>query len=147
MSLKLESHEIEKIIPHRYPFLLIDKIIEGEIGEYAVGIKQISRNEWYFDGHFPGQPILPGVLQLEMMAQVGAVAFMAQEENQDKLAVFAGVKNARFTKPVSPGDSLTIKTEFTGQKLGLGFAKAEIKRDGQKVSQAELTFALIDKNQ
>lgn len=147
MSIKLENYEIEKILPHRYPFLLADRIIDGEWGEFAVGIKQVTRNEWFFDGHFPGKPIMPGVLQLEAMAQVGGVAFLGLPENQGKLALFAGVKNARFANPVLPGDTLTIRTEFTGKKLNIGFAKGEIRSGDQLVCKAEMQFSIVDADQ
>lgn len=124
-NLQLEYDEIKKVLPHRYPFLLVDRIIEGKIGEYAIGIKQITGNEAFFQGHFPAEAIFPGVLQIEAMAQVGAVALLTKEENKGKIALFAGIKTARFKAPVKPGDSLVISTEFTGQKAGIGFAKAK----------------------
>ncbi|NLJ71173.1 MAG: 3-hydroxyacyl-ACP dehydratase FabZ [Clostridiaceae bacterium] len=147
MSLKFESYEIEKILPHRYPFLLVDRIIDGEWGEFAVGIKQVTRNEWFFDGHFPGKPIMPGVLQLEAMAQVSGVAFLGLPENEGKLALFAGVKNARFSKPVLPGDSLTIRTEFTGKKMNVVFVKGEIRSADQLVCKADMMFSIVDADQ
>ncbi|HHU53500.1 MAG TPA: 3-hydroxyacyl-ACP dehydratase FabZ [Clostridiaceae bacterium] len=144
MSIILESFEIEEILPHRYPFILVDRIIDGEWGEFAVGIKQVTRNEWFFDGHFPGKPIMPGVLQLEAMAQVGGVAFLGLPENKNKLALFLGVKNARFAKPVLPGDTLMIRTEFTGKKLNIGFAIGEIRSEDQLVCKVEMMFSIVD---
>src|SRR4028118_1769013 len=102
----LSSVEIQKIIPHRYPFLLIDKIIEIEYGKRAVGIKNVTANEPFFMGHFPGYPVMPGVLQVEAIAQVGAVAVLGMPENKGKLAFFAGVDEVRFKRQVVPGDTL-----------------------------------------
>ncbi len=108
----LTNVDIQKIIPHRYPFLLVDKIIEIEGGKKAVGIKNVTINEPFFQGHFPGNPIMPGVLIVEAMAQVGAVAVLSLEENKGKLAVFAGIDNARFKKQVKPGDTLRMEVEL-----------------------------------
>ena len=106
--MELDIKEIMEILPHRPPFLLVDRIVECEPGKSAKGIKCVSMNEPFFPGHFPGQPIMPGVLILEALAQTGAVAALSLPENRGKLAVFGGVKNCRFKKPVTPGDVLEL---------------------------------------
>ena len=109
----LESSDIQKIIPHRYPMLLVDRIIEGEAGEYAVGIKNVTANEPYFQGHFPGQPIMPGVLQLEALAQVAACCCLSLPEYDGRTAVYAGINKARFKGVVRPGDQLVMRIDVT----------------------------------
>lgn len=141
--LYLEYQEIERILPHRFPFLLVDRIIDGEVGSFATGIKQVSGNEIFFQGHFPGEPIFPGVLQIEALAQVGAVAMLAKPEWQGKIALFAGINKARFKGVVRPGDTLTLTTKITGQKAGIGFAEGMASVDGKIVCQAELMFAFM----
>ena len=105
----LNIDQIKEIIPHRYPFLLVDKIVELEVGKRAVGIKNVTANEPFFQGHFPEYPLMPGVLIIEAMAQVGAVAMMSLEENKGKLGVFAGIDKVRFKREVRPGDPLTME--------------------------------------
>lgn len=138
----LSTKEIMEIIPHRQPFLLIDTIEELEPGVRAVGKKCVSYNEPYFAGHFPGEPVMPGVLQIEALAQVGAVAILSQEEFKGKTAYFAAIKEAKFKQKVVPGDVLTLETEIIKVKgpIGIGSAKAYV--DGKLVVQAELTFAI-----
>ena len=138
----LNINEIKKIIPHRYPFLLIDKITEMEKGKSAVGIKNVTFNEYFFQGHFEQEPVMPGVLIIEALAQVGAVALLSQEENKGKTAYFGGINKAKFKKKVVPGDTLTLKVEIVKVKgpVGVGTAVAEV--DGKKVAQAELTFVI-----
>ena len=138
----LDINEIKKIIPHRYPFLLIDKIIEMEEGKSAVGIKNVTFNEYFFQGHFEQEPVMPGVLIIEALAQVGAVALLSQEEYKGKTAYFGGINKAKFKKKVVPGDTLTLKIEISKIKgpVGIGIAVAEV--DGKKVAQAELTFVI-----
>ncbi|OGO04463.1 MAG: 3-hydroxyacyl-[acyl-carrier-protein] dehydratase FabZ [Chloroflexi bacterium RBG_13_54_9] len=140
----LGAREIQQIIPHRWPFLLVDKIVEMESGVRAVGIKNVSVNEPFFQGHFPGQPIMPGVLIVEALAQVGAVALLSQPENKGKLVFFAGIDSFRFRRPVLPGDTLRLEVHLTKMRgpVGKGSAKAEV--EGQKVAEGELTFALAD---
>ncbi len=140
--MQLNSNEIEAILPHRYPFLLVDKIIDGEAGKWTKGIKCVSANEMHFMGHFPGQHIMPGVLIIEALAQTGAVALLMEEENKGKLALFGGIKNARFKRQVRPGDCLELYCELTARKGPVGFAKAEARVDGELAVRAELTFAL-----
>lgn len=141
----LTAKEIEAILPHRYPFLLVDRIDEIEKGKRAVGIKNVTVNEPFFQGHFPGYPIMPGVLIIEAMAQVGGVAILSLDENRGKLAVFAGIDKARFKRQVVPGDVLRMEVELTALKMGIGKGRAVAKVDGEVACQAELMFALVDR--
>lgn len=136
------TKEIMEIIPHRQPFLLIDTIEELEEGVRAVGKKCVTYNEPFFAGHFPGNPVMPGVLIIEALAQVGAVAILCKPENRGKTAYFASINNAKFKKMVVPGDVLMLETEIVKQKgpMGVGMAKAYV--DGKLAAQAELTFAV-----
>jgi 3-hydroxyacyl-[acyl-carrier-protein] dehydratase len=141
----MENIDIQKILPHRYPFLLVDKIIEIEEGKRAVGLKNVTINEPFFQGHFPGQPIMPGVLIIEAMAQVGAVAMLSTEEYREKLAVFTGIDKMRIRKQVVPGDTLIMESELIAIKHGIGKAKVSAKVEGKVVASGELMFALINK--
>lgn len=138
----LKTKEIMEIIPHRQPFLLIDTIEEMEPGVRAVGKKCVSYNEPFFAGHFPQEPVMPGVLIVEALAQVGAVAILSQPEWKGKTAYFAAIKEAKFKGKVVPGDVLTLETEIIKVKgpIGVGSARAYV--DGKVVTQAELTFAI-----
>src|SRR5687768_8689748 len=127
----LDSVAIQKIIPHRYPFLLVDRIIEMDLGQRAVGIKNVTANEPFFPGHFPDYPVMPGVLILEAIAQVGAVAVLAMPENQGKLAFFAGVDEVRFKRQVVPGDTLRIEVTLTRVRGPIGQGNGEITVEGQ----------------
>ncbi|HEU4964764.1 MAG TPA: 3-hydroxyacyl-ACP dehydratase FabZ [Bacilli bacterium] len=142
--LTLNIDEIKKVIPHRYPFLLIDRIEEVVVGERAVGLKNVSMNEPYFQGHFPDFPVMPGVLIVEALAQVGAVAMLSKDENKGKLGMFAGIDGCRFRGQVRPGDTLRLEVEITRLKgpIGKGHAKATV--DGEVVCEADLMFALVD---
>ena len=120
----LTSEEIAAILPHRYPFALVDRILDYEPGQWAIGRKCVTRNEEFFCGHFPGQPVMPGVLILEALAQTGAVAALSLPENKGKLALFGGIKNARFRKQVTPGDVLTLHCELVEQRGPVGIGKA-----------------------
>ncbi|HHT50685.1 MAG TPA: 3-hydroxyacyl-ACP dehydratase FabZ [Eubacteriaceae bacterium] len=140
--MKLNSNEIEKILPHRYPFLLVDKIIDGEEGNWAAGIKNITRNEYFFQGHFPEYHVMPGVLIIEALAQVGAIALLSLEENRGKIAFFAGIKSAKFKKEVLPGDQLYLECKLKRQLGNIGFGSAIAKVDGEICCTAELTFAI-----
>ena len=140
--MELDIKEIMEILPHRPPFLLVDRIVECEPGESAKGIKCVSMNEPFFPGHFPGQPIMPGVLILEALAQTGAVAALSLPENRGKLAVFGGVKNCRFKKPVTPGDVLELSCELVEQRGPIGYGKAVARVGGKIAAQAELTFVI-----
>lgn len=142
--MELNSQQIQKIIPHRYPFLLVDRILDFEPGKWAEGIKCVSANEMQFLGHFPGNPIMPGVLIIEALAQVGAVCALSVPENAGKLAVFGGIKEARFRRQVVPGDVLRLRCEILRQKGPVGIGKASATVDGQTACTAELTFVLTD---
>lgn len=136
------AKEIMDIIPHRYPFLLIDTIEELEPGVRALGKKCVSVNEPFFQGHFPGNPVMPGVLIMEALAQVGAVAILSQPEWKGRTAYFAGIDKARFRRKVFPGDVLFLEMEIIKVKGPVGVGKAVAKVDGQVAAQAELTFAI-----
>ncbi|OYO88644.1 3-hydroxyacyl-[acyl-carrier-protein] dehydratase FabZ [Lachnotalea glycerini] len=134
--------EIMDIIPHRQPFLLIDRIEELEAGKRAVGKKCVSYNEPFFNGHFPAEPVMPGVLIFEALAQVGTVAMLSVPQNKGKIGYFGGINSAKFRKKVVPGDVLTLEVEIIKQKgpMGIGSAKAYV--DGKVAVEAELTFAI-----
>ncbi|PNV60364.1 3-hydroxyacyl-[acyl-carrier-protein] dehydratase FabZ [Clostridium sp. chh4-2] len=132
--------EIQEIIPHRHPFLLIDCIEELEPGVKAVGYKCITYNEPQFEGHFPQEPVMPGVLMIEALAQVGAVAILSVEGNKGKTAYFGGINNAKFKKKVVPGDKLKLECEIIKQKGPVGVGKATATVDGKIAVTAELTF-------
>ncbi|TCJ16963.1 3-hydroxyacyl-ACP dehydratase FabZ [Rubrobacter taiwanensis] len=137
----LGPDEIRDLIPHRYPFLLVDRVEELEPGLRAVGIKNVTHNEPFFQGHFPERPIMPGVLIIEAMAQVGAVGVMAKEEFRGRLALFAGIDRARFRRLVVPGDVLRmeVQIERLGGRIGRGRGLASV--DGQKAAEADIMFA------
>ena len=142
--MELNSTQIQEIIPHRYPFLLVDRVIELEPGKRAVGIKNVTVNEHFFVGHFPKYPVMPGVLIVEALAQVGAVAILSLEANRGKLAFFAGIDELRFRGQVTPGDTLTLEMEITRAKGSIGKGTA-IARIGDKiVVEGQLMFALSD---
>lgn len=140
----LKTIDIQKILPHRYPFLLVDRVTELEAGRYAKGYKNLSNNEEFFNGHFPGNPIMPGVLQVEALAQLGAVAVLSLEEYKDKLAVFAGIDAVRFKRQVVPGDRLDMEVEITQLRRGIGKGKAKAFVDGELCVEGEILFALVD---
>lgn len=135
---------ILETLPHRYPFLLIDRITELEPGVRAAGIKQVTVNEWFFQGHFPGQPVMPGVLMVEALAQVGAVALLSQPEHQGKIVYFAGIDGVRFRRVVVPGDTLALSVELTKLRGRVGKGRGEGRVDGQLAVEGEFTFALGD---
>ncbi len=141
MSL-MQIEQIMEIIPHRQPFLLLDTIEELEPGKRALAKKCVSYNEPFFGGHFPGEPVMPGVLIIEALAQTGAVAILSLEENRGKTAYFAGISSAKFKQKVTPGDVLRLETEIIRQKGPLGVGKATATVDGKTVCVAELTFAV-----
>ena len=136
------AKEIMEIIPHRYPFLLIDTIEELEPGVRAVGKKCVSMNEPYFQGHFPGNPVMPGVLIIEALAQVGAVAILSQPEWKGRTAYFAGIDGVKFKQKVVPGDVLTLEMEIIKVKGPVGVGKAGASVDGRISARGELTFAI-----
>lgn len=139
----MENIDIQNVLPHRYPFLLVDRIIEIEEGKRAVGIKNVTINEPFFQGHFPGNPIMPGVLIVEAMAQVGAVAILSMEEYKGKLAVFTGIEKMKFRKQVIPGDILKMEAEMIALKRGIGKAKVCATVDGKIAAEGELMFAIL----
>ena len=140
--MELNIEQIQEIIPHRPPFLLVDKITDYVPGEWAKGIKAVTVNEPFFTGHFPQYRVMPGVLIIEALAQVGAVAILSLPENKGKLAFFGGIKNARFKKQVRPGDVLELSCELIDRRGPIGFGKAVAKVDGKVAAQGELTFAV-----
>lgn len=141
----LDAVQIQEIIPHRYPFLLVDRIVEIEYGKRSVGLKNVTINEPFFQGHFPGYPVMPGVLIVEALAQVGAVAILGKEENKGKLAFFAGIDNFRFKEQVTPGDTLVLEVEMTRVRGTVGKGNA-VARVGEKVvAEGEIMFAIANK--
>lgn len=140
----LDINQIQEIIPHRPPFLLVDKIVEMEEGKRAVGIKNVTMNEPFFTGHFPGYPVMPGVLITEALAQVGAVAILNVEANKGKIGFLAGLDNFRFRGQVVPGDTLELEVEITRLKGSIGKGKATARVEGKVVAEGEIMFALSD---
>lgn len=140
----IEVNEIMKRIPHRYPFLLVDRVLELDPGKRGVGIKNVTVNEPFFQGHFPGTPIMPGVLIIEAMAQLGAVVVLGMPENQGKLALFAGIDKVRFRRQVVPGDQLRLEVEMTRLRGSIGKGKGRAFVDGELAAEGEIMFALVD---
>ena len=140
--MQLDSNQIARILPHRYPFALVDRIVDGEEGRWARGIKCVSVNEQFFCGHFPQEHIMPGVLILEAMAQVGAVALLSLPENRGKIVLFGGVKNARFKRKVTPGDVLEMPCTLTRRRGPVGIGSCEATVNGEIACTAELIFAV-----
>jgi UDP-3-O-[3-hydroxymyristoyl] N-acetylglucosamine deacetylase/3-hydroxyacyl-[acyl-carrier-protein] dehydratase len=141
----LDINELMSILPHRYPFLMVDRIVGFEGETKATGVKCVTINEPYFQGHFPGHPIMPGVLQLEAMAQVASIAMLRRPENQGKLGYFMSADNVKWRKPVLPGDILFIETEVLKMKRSIGTARGRCVVNGQVVSEADLMFSLVDR--
>lgn len=142
----LNAQQIQEIIPHRYPFLLVDRIVEIEYGVRAIGIKNVSIGEPFFQGHFPTYPVMPGVLIVEALAQVGAVALLGTEEHRGKMAFFAGIDGVRFKRQVVPGDTLRLEVELGRMRRGVGTGTATATVDGQLAVRGELMFAVTDVN-
>ena len=140
----MNNIEIQKILPHRYPFLLVDKITEIDEGKSIKGIKNVTVNEPFFQGHFPGNPIMPGVLICEALAQVGAVLLLSMDENKGKLGVFTGINNFKFRKQVVPGDTLELYAELVTYRHGMGKANVEATVDGKTTAKGEISFAVIE---
>jgi len=141
----LNQEQIKEIIPHRDPFLLIDEIVEMEPGVRVVATKYMKEDEFWFKGHFPDYPVVPGVLMLEMLAQAGAVAMLSLEENKGKIGLFGGVKEAKFRRQVRPGDTLRLEVEIIKVKGPVGVGKAIATVDGQKAVSCEISFAISNK--
>ncbi|GIO07380.1 3-hydroxyacyl-[acyl-carrier-protein] dehydratase FabZ [Brevibacillus reuszeri] len=138
----LDIVQIQEIIPHRYPFLLVDKIVELESGKRAVGIKNVTMNEPFFQGHFPDYPVMPGVLIVEALAQVGGVAMLSLQEHQGKIGLFAGIDEFRFKDQVKPGDTLTLDVELTRVRGTVVKANGKALVDGKVVAEGGMMFAL-----
>jgi 3-hydroxyacyl-[acyl-carrier-protein] dehydratase len=138
----LDRSAIEAILPHRDPFLLIDEVVELEPGARVVARKRVRPDEWYLRGHFPGRPIMPGVLIVEAMAQTGAVAVLSEEENRGRLALFAGIDGVRFKRIVEPGDELELTCELEKVRGPIGKGRAEARVDGELAARGTLTFAV-----
>ena len=147
MKAPLGPAQIRDLIPHRYPFLLVDRIEKLEPGVRAVGVKNVTQNEPFFQGHFPDYPVMPGVLIIEAMAQVGAVGVMAGGEHRDKLALFAGIDGVRFRRQVLPGDVLRMEVEITRLKGRVGRGKARATVGDERVCEEELMFAFAEKGE
>ncbi|MDV2583297.1 3-hydroxyacyl-ACP dehydratase FabZ [Alkalibacillus haloalkaliphilus] len=143
----LDIEQIKEIIPHRYPFLLVDQVTELEDGKRAVGFKNVTANEPFFQGHFPNYMVMPGVLIVEALAQVGAVAILNLDDNKGKLGMFTGIDKCRFKRQVKPGDTLKLEVEMVKLKGPVGKGKAVATVDGELACEAEIMFAIVDPDQ
>jgi 3-hydroxyacyl-[acyl-carrier-protein] dehydratase len=141
--IELSIEEILRVLPHRYPFLLVDRILELEPGRRAVGLKNVTINEEFFQGHFPGHAVMPGVLLVEAMAQVGGVILLSIAGNDGKLAYFAGMDKVRFHRPVFPGDQLISEVEVTKTRGSYGWVKGVARVDGEVAVKAEFFYSLV----
>jgi len=146
MKTIIDTEAIKKLLPHRYPFLMVDKIIEMEERKRIVGVKNVTVNEPFFQGHFPVKAVMPGVLIVEALAQTLGVLALREEENKGKLAFFASIKEARFRKPVFPGDTLILEAEITNWRTRILQCKGVAKVDGEVVCEAELMFSIMGEN-
>jgi 3-hydroxyacyl-[acyl-carrier-protein] dehydratase len=144
VSLMLKIEEIQRILPHRYPFLLVDRVTELDPGKSARGIKNVTANEEFFNGHFPGRPMMPGVLSLEALAQLAGVMLLTVPAFAGRLALFAGVDKVRFRRPVVPGDRLEMEVRTTRARGGFGWVRGETRVDGDLVLEAEMMFTILD---
>ncbi|HEY3368928.1 MAG TPA: 3-hydroxyacyl-ACP dehydratase FabZ [Symbiobacteriaceae bacterium] len=143
----LDAKQIMEIIPHRHPILMVDRVLEMEPGKRVVGIKNISANEPVFQGHYPGNPIFPGVLIIEAMAQAGAVALMSLPEYASKTPIFAGIDDCKFKRPVLPGDQLRLEVEIVALRRGLGIGSGKAYVGDELKAEATIKFAMVDKDQ
>ncbi|MCB1092785.1 MAG: 3-hydroxyacyl-ACP dehydratase FabZ, partial [Verrucomicrobiae bacterium] len=140
----MDNMDVQKVLPHRYPFLMVDRIVGFEGEMKCTGVKQVTINEPYFQGHFPGHPVMPGVLQVEAMAQVASIVLLRQPENQGKIGYFMSADNVKFRKPVLPGDTLFIEGEVLKVRRNIGQARCRCIVNDNVVSEGDLMFALID---
>lgn len=140
----MENTDIMGVIPHRYPFLLVDRMLEMEPGRRGIGLKNVTANEPFFQGHFPGRPIMPGVLIIEALAQVGAAVILAQEEFRGKIGLFGGIDACRFRRQVIPGDQLRLEVEITRLRGRVAKAAARAWVGDELAAEGELTFAVAD---
>ena len=140
----MDINEVMKVLPHRYPFLLVDRIVGFEGENKCTGVKNVTINEPFFQGHFPGHPVMPGVLQVEAMAQVASILMLRRPENQGKIGYFMSADKVKFRRPVIPGDVLFIEAEITKVRRNIGCADCRCIVNGETVSEGDLTFTLID---
>ena len=136
--------EIEATIPHRYPFLLVDTMKEIEEGERGIGIKNVSANEWFFEGHFPGRKVMPGVLIVEALAQVACITMLRGIDSSQKVPLFGGIEKMRFRRPVVPGDTLQLEFKLTKQRRELGWGEVEATVNGEVAATGTISFALVE---
>jgi UDP-3-O-[3-hydroxymyristoyl] N-acetylglucosamine deacetylase/3-hydroxyacyl-[acyl-carrier-protein] dehydratase len=141
----LDVRDIAAMLPHRYPFLLVDRVIDYTVGERLRAFKNVTINEPFFQGHFPGHPVMPGVLQVEAMAQVASILMLRKPENQGKIGYFMSANEVKFRKPVVPGDTLFITAEILKVKRSIGVARGRCVVNGEVVSEGELMFSLLDR--
>ena len=144
MDVNLSADEIEQIIPHRYPMLLVDRMVEIEDGARGVGIKSVTANEWFFEGHFPGNRVMPGVLIVEALAQVAAITLLRDVDQAGKIPMFGGIEKMRFRRPVTPGDQLRLSFTLERMRGPVGRGAVEASVDGQVVADGTISFALVD---
>ncbi len=141
-AVNLTIQDIERIVPHRFPFLLVDRVVEMEPGKRIVAIKNVTANEWFFQGHFPGFPVMPGVLIVEALAQTGAVLLLSDESTKGQIPLFAGIDGCRFRQQVTPGDTLELEMEVLARRGPVGKGRARARVNGKVAAECELTFAL-----
>ena len=144
--MEINHQEILNLLPHRYPFLLVDRILDYTVNEKITGLKNVTINEPFFQGHFPGQPIMPGVLVLEAMAQVGGCCFLCEKSNEGKILYLAAVENARFRKPIVPGDQIRFEIEVLYLRSNIGKIRGKALVDGKLAVEAEMTCAIAERN-
>ncbi len=144
MDVNLGADEIERIIPHRYPMLLVDRMVEIEDGARGVGIKNVTANEWFFEGHFPGNRVMPGVLIVEALAQVAAITLLRDVDQAGKIPMFGGIEKMRFRRPVTPGDQLRLEFTLERMRGPVGRGAVEASVDGQVMADGTISFALVE---